>query len=175
MNVMQATAAGCFPLMPVTGQSWCTHVVDAAYDNLDALHLDTIIVTARWNDGAVDADLASTISALKKHARRVIVLGPAEEYSAQLPVILARAVISGNSSLAQQHLDTSLFGFDARVRAVTEQAGGEFVSLLDNLCPDQVCQTFTPAGQPILGDTDHYSAAGAVVAMAPVVSALSAS
>ncbi|MBY0582217.1 MAG: acyltransferase, partial [Sphingomonas sp.] len=74
-NIVQATAAGCLPLLHGGGLSSCRNVMDHAFAEIDFAKAATIILSARWLRGD-EAALQETIAYLQKRGGKVVVLGP---------------------------------------------------------------------------------------------------
>jgi hypothetical protein len=162
VNLMQATASGCKPLLPLRGAARCTGVLQAALtDRVDVTHLDTIILAARWQLTDLPR-LPATLRALAARATRVVVLGPTSEYDTALPKLLARGLVTGNQGLAAANLDRQRFGVDAAVRAEVRSLGFAYASQLDILCPQQQCREYVTPGVPVKFDYGHYTEAGSL-------------
>jgi peptidoglycan/LPS O-acetylase OafA/YrhL len=162
VNVMQATASGCKPLLPLRGQPRCRSVIDTAISDLDAAGpVDEVVLVARWQYEDL-ARLPATISALRTHARSVVVIGPTSEYRIALPKLLAREQLAGRAGLAAQNLALGRFAVDAALGSAVERLKVEYVSQLTLICPKKACRTLTRSGIPMKFDYGHYTQAGSV-------------
>ena len=92
INFLQATASGCRPLLELKGSKRCTDLMKYVFDEfLPSHHLDGVILSGRWETEEVEAAL-KTSAVLAKHAGKIIISGPIQEYRQALPRILALAV-----------------------------------------------------------------------------------
>ncbi len=171
-EILQATASGCRPVLPLSGKSFCTAVLRYAIEDWlprQPDRIDTIVVAARW-DRQDPAGLAAMVDRLRPYARQVVVLGPIVQYILPLPRLLVAAEQGiGRPVEAYRVRDTR--ALDRSIAAVATSHGATFVSVYDTLCPDR-CTTTTSSGAVMQFDYGHLSPAGsrAVMAMlAPVL------
>ena len=100
INLIQATASGCLPLVRNFGLSHCTQLIDYIYRDFipkNKNHIDGIILSANWARGHYDKeilfyDLDNTITYLNKYNFNIILLGQTEVYRIPFPYIAARQV-----------------------------------------------------------------------------------
>ena len=171
VDVLQATASGCRPVLPLRGAQRCVDVLKGALGRLKAQRLRAVVLSGRWTRADI-AQLPGTIAQLQAVAGVVVVVGRAPEWTSKLPSLLARAHDRGDPGLPARKLDRSMFAIDKLVEQATLQSGGTFVSLLDHLCPREQCRTLTDSGQPMAFDTSHFGEEASVIAAEPVVRAL---
>ncbi|MCU1601833.1 MAG: O-antigen acetylase [Frankiales bacterium] len=171
VDVLQATASGCRPVLPLVGAGRCVTVLKGALGRLAGQHVQAIVLSGRWTAADVN-QLPATIRQLKAVTPIVVVVGRAPEWTSKLPSLLARARDRHEPDLPARKLDRSMFAIDRRVERATELGGGTFVSLLDHLCPGERCRTLTDGGEPMAFDTSHFGEQASVVAAGPIVDAL---
>jgi peptidoglycan/LPS O-acetylase OafA/YrhL len=163
VNLMQATASGCKPLLPLSGHARCTGVISAGLQMLEQHHISTVVVTARWQLTDL-ARLPATVAQLRHFADRVVVIGPTSEYSEALPKLLARGILTGQPGLAAANLDQRRFDVDAAFEATAARLGIDYVSQLALICPHRACAAYTDDGAPMKFDYGHYTAPGSLEA-----------
>ncbi len=164
INFMQATAAACTPLATWDSSSdTCTGLRAYIYGDYLLHHKpDRLVVTARWLDSD-RPDLARILDWARQHGIRVIVIGPVVRYDDDLPRLLALSIQYRDPGLVDAH-HTNLERLDADLRAITERGGGQYVSLLDVLCKNDVCDKYGADGVPLEFDIGHLTLEGARLA-----------
>jgi hypothetical protein len=161
MNVLQATASGCKPLVNGRGERPCVSLMDRVLGD-DALlgRLEAVVLSARWEPKDLPL-LEATIARLAGKARHVIVLGPFPIYSSNLPRLLAQAETRGQEFVAAA-LAPEVRETDRLFAAALAEGPANYVSIHDLLCPGESCITRTPSGVPLQWDREHLTLDGAV-------------
>jgi peptidoglycan/LPS O-acetylase OafA/YrhL len=98
INLNQATASGCFPLIQAKGKSRCAELINYIYNDFivhNAPAIDGVIISANWIDSkdspeVLSNNLQKTIEYLEKYHLSVIVVGQNETYKVPFPSIAAR-------------------------------------------------------------------------------------
>jgi hypothetical protein len=160
-NVLQATASGCRPTLEATGAERCLKVVDFVFGPLlETKQVDRIILSARWRPDDVPL-LRRTVETLREAGIPVLVLGPIIEYDGDFPSLLARAMEQEDlGSMAHHHIEGRK-QLDRRMAREVTAAGGDYLSLIDLLCPGGTCRLFAPDGSPMHFDYSHLTLSGA--------------
>jgi len=167
----QYTASMCPPLVAgaTNGNRHCQAIRERALAAFMAPAPDVVALAARWRlyDGTqVLSELAPTIRALhEKGARRVVVIGPAPIWLPTLGKALVADMRRQNLPEPPLHtitgFDVGAFAFEKRMRAIVEQAGGVYVSILDKACaPGGPCRAwFDEDRKTILSsfDAGHFT------------------
>jgi peptidoglycan/LPS O-acetylase OafA/YrhL len=161
VNLMQATASGCKPLLPLSGHARCTGVLTTAIARLKQHRVDALVITARWQLADLPR-LRGTVEQLGRYADRVILIGPTSEYLSALPALLARGILTGQSGLAARNLDRQRFTVDAALHHAADGLHVAYISQLALLCPRRVCRAYTSDGTPMKFDYGHYTEAGSL-------------
>lgn len=159
-HFLQATASGCKPVARPVGEDRCTVLINRVVNEFLPRHrVDGIIVSARWLARDADGALAM-VTRLRRHADRVILLGPVPEYRQPLPRVLARAVVAGVAAdryAAAARTDGPLDA-DRRFAALALPGGVRYVSsyaaMTDGRCPVIVDRA------PVQFDYGHLTKAG---------------
>ncbi len=159
-NIVQATAAGCRPLLHGKGLSGCRATMDLAFSALDFSHVDTVILSGRWLDFEQPA-LLETIRWLRARGTHVLVIGPSVEYDAELPVLIVRSTREHDARLADRYRLADRIALDRAMAAPVRAAGAEYASAIDSECPHGHCPLTTANGTPIHFDHSHFTPAGA--------------
>jgi len=169
-HILQATAAGCRPLIVGKGLRGCRAVMRQAFEAIDPARLDTVILSALWLDFE-EQQLIDTITQLRQRGVRVLVLGPSVEYDNDLPLILVQAAQRGDPALPDRMRRADRFATDRRLAPRVRQAGASYVSLIDLECPDGRCRLTAPDGAPMHFDHSHMTPAAAYLVMDAVANA----
>ena len=170
-NVMQASAAGCRPLLGTGGQPQCRETIDHVLGPLlETRQVDTVVLAARWLEDEIDA-LPRTIRHIQDAGAQVVVIGSPMEYEGEFPSILARAMVRKDPSYVERWRVRERAALDARVAKIVAPTGATYVSLVDLMCPAGMCITRTPDGGPVQFDYGHLTLATSrwVVARMPAI------
>ena len=97
-HILQATAAGCRPLVTGKGMARCRAVIDMAFRDTDLKQVDGVILSALWLDFE-EQRLIDTIAYLRQRKVPVVVIGPSVEYDLDLPTLIVRATQEGDAAL----------------------------------------------------------------------------
>ncbi len=164
VNFLLASASGCRPLERPSGERRCTDLVNYVLrEFLPRVHLDVIILSARWEASDI-LDVVATADHLRKYATRVVISGPIEEYDQTLPRVLAEAIISNRDidAFAAAHLVPERKRIDQQLAALKLPDGVTYVSVYSTLCPS-TCRLWAEAGIPLQFDYGHLTKQGSIV------------
>lgn len=159
-NIVQATAAGCRPLLHGRGLSRCRATMDLAFSTLDFGRIDTVILSARWLDFEQPA-LLETIGWLRARGTHVLVVGPSVEYDADLPVLIVRAAREHDPRLPDRYRLADRIALDRAMAAPVRAAGAAYASAIDTECGGGKCRLSASDGTPRHFDHSHFTPAGA--------------
>lgn len=159
-NFLQATMAGCKPIVGSVQYPTCTALMNYVLDDfIPVAHLDGIILAGRWQDSDVAGigDLVRRIGGFTSH---VMVVGPTVEYGGAVPSILARQQLWGGDAQTLSRAALSKPAqVDARIAAALAGLDVTYHSLIDIICPDGQCRQ-TVDGVPLQFDYGHLTLAG---------------
>jgi peptidoglycan/LPS O-acetylase OafA/YrhL len=161
VHFLQATASGCKPTLTTEGRAYCVDLMHKALiEFLPSAKIDGVIFSASWNDEDA-APLKATLAYAKKFAAHVIVLGKIPTYDFSLPDLLGRSLAEGRPDLLREH--TSLYPkhVDMVLRGFIDP--GNFISLVDLLCPENQCILFASDNVPLQFDESHLTTEGSVL------------
>jgi peptidoglycan/LPS O-acetylase OafA/YrhL len=165
VNVIQATAAGCRPLLSTSRSNDCTKLMKYLLTSYlkSGVKIDGVILSAKW-DVWDEASFIDTLQLLKRDVPRVIVLGEMASFTRPLPTLIVRYMSdSGELSLVgNRFVRKDRLELGRRIREVSREAMVEYYSVVDAACPDQRCNVFTALGVPILFDDEHFTLGGAI-------------
>ncbi|ROH93517.1 acyltransferase [Stagnimonas aquatica] len=167
INLQQATASGCLPLLKAEGAARCTKLMRYIFEQHLTRHRpDAILLSALWPGWKLD-ELVSTVHYLRQYSPRVVVLGPVtgyrigEHYRVPLPQLLALSQHRQQPELIGQYLSRERLQTDQTMRQRFAAEGLEYVSAIDPLCANAACRTLTPEGVPMQFDHGHLTPDGA--------------
>jgi peptidoglycan/LPS O-acetylase OafA/YrhL len=156
-HLMQATAAGCRPLLVTVGLASCHRLVLQALEHTDLSQVSGVILAGRWFDADTQG-LADTVRALRRRGvPKVVVLGPMVEYEGEMPDLLGRAMLARDLDRMAGLRVADRQPLDAKLRPMVEQAGGRYLSYFEDECPQHHCRLFTSDGAPIHVDQAHLT------------------
>ncbi|WP_437615239.1 SGNH hydrolase domain-containing protein [Erwinia sp. V71] len=160
VNLIQATAAGCKPVIGQTFSNKCTELMNYIYTEWLPHHkLDGVIISARWlpQDMAL---LQTTLTRLKSVASNIVVMGPTIEYSEALPDLLAYQH-DGRTDLVAHSVDQQIKGMDQRLQRLVSQQQVRYISVYNIVCPQDRCHALASNGEPSAFDYGHFTLSGA--------------
>lgn len=164
VNVLQATAVGCRPLLGNRGAKRCTDLVDFIYREWyprNASRIDKVVLAGRW-EGDDFKDIDRTLTALRAMGASIIVYGPVPEYLVPVPMILAyQEIVRLPLSMKLRRPDRQRF--DEMLR---QQLGANvtYFSPYQNLCGGATC-LIEDGGASLYLDRDHLTPHGADLAV----------
>ena len=162
INLLQATATGCKPFIKDEHSHYadCRELFDFIYkDFIGKEPLDAVILSARWSGDDL-AELRATLTYLKGHAVRVILIGPSMEYAQPLPRLIATSIVDGRpDDVFREQADEKL-KLDVQMRALATEVGVEFLSPASFFCKTSTCDFTLSSSAPVLFDDDHLTLEG---------------
>lgn len=160
MQVLQATASGCKPLLSTRGAPQCLTLMDHVFnDYIPKLRPDVVIVSARWLDGDVPR-VAETVAKIRQTVPRVLVSGPIVEYDQPLPRLLAMQIDQGEP--IDRHRNAQVPGIDTRLAAAMKAAGVPYFSMYHAVCAPN-CALWAQPGVPVQFDYGHLTQQGSIM------------
>lgn len=161
INVLQGTASGCRPVADGYAARRCRQVMDTVFDDVlvPGSKVGTVVIAARWRpqDGG---PLTRRVDALTQLGFKVIVLGPAPEWTQPLPRILAMQVLDPSVDLSIYQARKP-FETEREIAAAVARTNARYISVIDILCPDRQCRTIAPGGRVMQFDYGHLTPDGA--------------
>jgi peptidoglycan/LPS O-acetylase OafA/YrhL len=159
-HLVQATAAGCRPMLVTNGLASCRKLTLAVLRDMDLSHITGVVLAGRWFDIDV-MPMEQTVQALRARGIRVVVVGPMVEYNGDMPDLLARAMQDRDLARMARLRTADRPVLDRAMHAAITRAGGTYLSYFPLECPGGHCQLFTPSGAPMHIDYSHLSPEGA--------------
>jgi hypothetical protein len=163
VNVMQATASGCKPLIGDTGSPRCSDLMRFIFrDFLPNNHLDAILLSAHWSPEDV-AGAKSTAEVLVQYADRVVLLGPAVEYGHPLPRTVTVSLATRDPSVIEHDRFAEVKRTDELFADRMAGSNARYFSVYGAICPPRdSCQVFDTYGMPLEFDTAHLTVNGSI-------------
>lgn len=159
-NVLQATAAGCRPLLNGRGLARCRDVMNLAFHGIDLERIDTVVLAGRWLD-AETLQLLETIAYLRRAHVRVIVIGPMVEYDLDMPELVVRAMLDHNWARLDHFRLRDRQELDRQLEPLISHAGAKYLSIERFECPTNHCDLLAGDGVPVHFDHSHLTNAAA--------------
>lgn len=165
VNVMQATASICRPLLPSVSMfdTWyCPKLMSFVFnDFLVHNKVDKVLLAGAWKPADL-AELPRVLDLLKQRGIDTTVLGPIVEYDAALPRLLADEILRDNPAIADSRRTSGVRERDLAMRQIVTAAGASYLSVYDGICRDGHCDEFAAPDVPMQFDTGHLTTQGAV-------------
>lgn len=155
-NIVQATAAGCLPLLHGGGLASCRNVMDHAFAKIDFAKAATIVLSARWLRGD-EAALQETIAYLQKRGGKVVVLGPSIEYDVELPTLIVRASLTGDADLPARFRLNDRIALDREMAPLIHKSNATYFSVVAFECPVDRCRLLASDSTPFHFDHSHLT------------------
>lgn len=160
VDILQFTAGSCPPILDFRKRfpAHCRSINAEFFRQIAETRPDVVVLSARWAQHLdVLEQLDATLNRLVATGTQVILLTQGLEFTAPLPIILARAARRGR--LAQFDPVQFLSREPQRVNAIfnsryAARDGVRLIALLPLLC-DPVCPTVTVGHVPIFPDQSH--------------------
>jgi peptidoglycan/LPS O-acetylase OafA/YrhL len=165
-NVMQATSAGCKPVVEQRPRQFpgCTRLMDYVLKTyLPSHRVDTLLLEAHWDPGDVPS-LSQTMDSLRSQHVHVVLLGPMLQYDAPLPRLLAMSMMQEDPSIPAVHRVTAMSLLDGQMAdAARGQWQVPYVSMIQLLCDGDVCLQYAGPSVPLLSDYGHLTKEGSIL------------
>jgi peptidoglycan/LPS O-acetylase OafA/YrhL len=169
VNFMQATAVSCTPIVQRTVRGMmrppdCLGLIDfVLHDYLPKSHVKVVILGGHWADSDIP-DLTRTIQYIQALGITPVLVGPAIEYDAALPRLLAFSIQKSDPIFAQKHLLTEPGNLDREMaRRAKTQWHVRYFSYFDALCSTGTCQEYATPGIPVEEDQAHITGPGSLL------------
>jgi peptidoglycan/LPS O-acetylase OafA/YrhL len=167
VNVMQATASGCKPVLHQRPRQYasCIAVMDYVLkEYLPSHQVDAVLIAAHWDDGDLPS-LGETLESLRQKKIPVILFGPIVQYDSPLPRLLALSISHNDPLLPQRHRLQAIEPLDREMAALARDTWHvPYVSLLDLFCSGNSCTEYAAPDVPLQSDYGHLNIAGSVLA-----------
>lgn len=164
VNVMQATASGCKPVVHTSGDGRCTQLIQYMYSQfIPTHHVDKLLLAARWQE--VDLpQVTETIAWAKSRGIKVVLFGPIVQYDMALPRLLVHSIVENDPSFPYHHRLSYYTRLDREMKAYASSKWNvEYVSYFDTLCQRDSCVEYAQNGVPLQSDTSHLTKEGSVL------------
>jgi peptidoglycan/LPS O-acetylase OafA/YrhL len=162
VNLLQATATGCKPVIGGAGQRQCTDLMRFLFaDFIPSHRFGTILLSARWNRDELES-VRRTAKVLRAYADRVVVLGPRVEYKQDLPWILTASILKRDPAIVDRLRVNSQKRTDQLFAERLREDGIPYISLYSTICPAGRCRVTDPGGLPLAFDYGHLTASGSI-------------
>jgi len=169
MNVMQATSAGCKPVLEQRPRQFpgCTRLMDYVLKEYLLSHrVDTLLLEARWDDGDVPS-LSRTLDWLRSKQVHVVLAGPMLQYDAPFPRLLAMSMRQRDPSLPLLHRVGAMSVLDGEMADLARGEGHvPYISIIDLLCDGDRGLQYVGGQVPLLSDYGHLTEEGSVLVAA---------
>ncbi|HEU4679784.1 MAG TPA: acyltransferase family protein, partial [Terrimicrobiaceae bacterium] len=162
VNLLQATATGCKPVLDSSGQQQCTDLMHFMLnDFIPKRRFEAILISARWTPGEIGS-VRRTAKALEGYADRVIVLGPRVEYRQDLPWILTASILQNDPSIVNRFRRAKQKETDRIFAEQLRRDGITYVSVYRAICPGGRCEVTDRNGLPLAFDYGHLTESGSM-------------
>ena len=169
INLMQATAASCKPVISQNVDNPCSHLMKYIFEDFIVHNrIDGIIISARWKKGDLNA-LISTVKSIKQYVPKIYILGPTVEYNGLLPDLLAYQENS-HSFLLSKMVNKSIEPIDLLFQEKLKEMNINYISVYHIFCTsNDVCLAVTSTGEPSAFDYGHLTLDGSRYAASKIV------
>jgi hypothetical protein len=160
-NIVQYTFAGCPPILSYESYArpGCHGFNARVFDVIDRYRIDTVIISARWDQlrtrglGGLD----ETVEKLKARGVTVYVLGQSPMFAFDADILDYRRAGRRSEEEAAWRL---AFAPEANARLHAASGSARFIDPLDTFCRGEECQ-YRAGGQLLFNDYGHFSEVGA--------------
>ncbi|MDT3404140.1 acyltransferase family protein [Mucilaginibacter terrae] len=164
INLMQATASGCFAIKRPNGEARCRELMAYVYDDFiknNSTKIDGVIICGNWVSGYKTRtdlvnDLKNTLAHLQKSNVPAVIIGQNETYKMTYPYILAREN-EYNVSISKKYLTPESVEINKYLKSNLKDS---YIDVYN------YGQTPKPVNDvPYMSDRNHLSTHGARLAM----------
>jgi hypothetical protein len=159
----EIAASGCTPIVghAVSTRPNCLEFGNFALAEIIDAKPAVVVLASRWIlDERARALLGATIDRLRSSGIQVVMLGDGPIYDDSVPIILARRMMSGDTStMSAGNLDLPTVKSDKELEKIFADKV-RYISVLDIMCPNQECPMTTPEGIPTHWDRAHLTEEG---------------
>lgn len=157
VNIMQATASGCLPLLGSQGRATCVDLWrDVTRRFLPKHHLDAIILAGYWSASSPERAIA-TARALSAYADEVLIIGPNPTYTIPFPRALAVAESDHDLATLDRYRTVLPREVDDRFETLAPfPARVHYISYFRTICRTR-CPLYSSSGEPTDFDRNHLS------------------
>ncbi len=161
INVMQATASGCRPILETDGRDRCLQMRSWVFEEfLPNNQVDVIVMGGRWREEEAPY-VTATLEHLQQFADKIVLIGPTVEYEGEFPVLLARSQFNGEDLDFDRLQTPGRDRVNGLMRSAAQEAEVEYLDLIATECPSGECVLFAPDGGPMKFDYGHLTLSGA--------------
>ncbi len=167
INVMIATASGCYPFITEKGGSKvCLALVDHVLRKFiiqNAGKIDGVIISANWvktkpsNRKKLEKDLRATIDYLEENKLKVILIGQSEAYTITYPVLKAKE-LQFNTRLTKRYLRGQCYVVNDFLK---ERFKPYYINIINKSTFPELGSDYTP----YIFDKDHFTPYGGDLAI----------
>lgn len=167
VHLIQATAAGCRPLLRTKGLARCRTLAGETLARADLSRMALVVLAGRWLPQEV-GQLVDTARYLGNRAPHVVVVGPMVEYDADLPRLLTLSLMRHDPDGPQAFLLRDRLALDTTIAQALRGVPVTYLSMVAQECgPDHhSCRTQTADGTPMHFDHSHLTQRAAQEAVA---------
>jgi peptidoglycan/LPS O-acetylase OafA/YrhL len=166
VDVLQATSVGCKPVLEQRPRQFpgCTRLMDYMLRQyLPTHHVDVLVLEAKWDSDDLPS-LSRTLEWLRSQQIHVVLLGPALQYDAPLPRLLAMSMRQNDPLLPRLHRVMAFSELDERMGVLARNEWHvPYVSTINLLCEGESCLQYAAPGVPLLSDYGHFTEGGSVL------------
>jgi peptidoglycan/LPS O-acetylase OafA/YrhL len=163
INMNQASATGCMPILKKNGKSTCSVLMDHVYSDYirqNSKYIKGVIISANWvntrQEGELVKDLEKTISYLEKLNIKVILIGQNETYTIPFPSIAARSHEYGLQGFEERFLVKNA----SRVNKMLREKLPRYYVDIYNL---KSVPKLSKNNIPYMADQTHYTISGSII------------
>lgn len=165
LNFLQATAAGCAPVLPGTQKDIprCIDAMHFIFDRyLPQRKVSWVLMAGYWNKTHLP-QVEKTLDYLHARGFKVILAGPIVRYGIPLPQAMAMAITRNDATLPDRMRVHDTAQLDRAFEQIAKQHGAIFFSPYRALCVGQRCRTTDDHGLPLQYDYGHLTSSGSLL------------
>ncbi|TSD63770.1 acyltransferase [Inquilinus sp. KBS0705] len=163
INLLQATASGCYPFVRPNGLTRCKSIMEHIYKDFivnKQNKVDGVFLSANWintvtgkDSSGLIKDLNSTIDYFEKYHIKVIIIGQNETYTMTYPLLAARET-QYNISISRKYLNQNAAKMDA---FLAKHFKPNYISVYNYGATPPSSANYSP----YMSDRNHFSKYGA--------------
>lgn len=167
VNLMQASASSCLPLVNAKGASFCSEIMNYIYKDFvvnNFSKIDGVIISANWVTAADERKLLyqikSTVEYLNRYNIKTVIIGQNETYKISYPLLKAKEIQYGVANSKKNMVEKS-FSINGYLKQNLKQY---YIDVINNEDPGMKADTI-----PYMLDKNHYTTYGAEIAIKKIL------
>jgi peptidoglycan/LPS O-acetylase OafA/YrhL len=161
-NFLQASASGCRPLVPISGEKRCTDLIKFIYEDfMPKQKIEGLILSGRWANSDLPKILP-TVNFLKTFVSQIYIIGPTVEFRPSMPVLITKLKSADeiSSTKIRKFADDGRLKLSDAIAHELKNSHAIYVPIFQEICTESSCMVTVKGNVPIIWDYGHFTLEG---------------